>query len=260
MSIEANKDFLIDYVRQSVRFESPDTEKDPAYIFSDEDIFNIIKMCITQHNANYTIDNFPDNEIPFLLILSRKEIYWRLATTSAKFYPISAEGAELRKDYRFKHYFQLIQELEKQYQSSMASFRANNPDTIQVGNIFTDSRHFSPAQKNLQSLPKVSPKADKITSNSVDISWTKFNTTGGIFGSYKVYCSESPIYDEYEDVIQGHPVATLFDINRTKLRIKDLKPDTKYYLAIVATDINLLKGISEIAFTTLKEGTEDATI
>ena len=259
MSIETNKQFLIDYVRQSVVLQSPETEKDPAYVFSDEDIFNIIKMCIGQHNANYTVENFPDNEQAMLVILARKEIYWRLATSSAKFYPISAEGAELRKDYRFKHYFQLIQELEKQYSSVKASFMEQNPNLIQVGRVFVDSKHFNLRQMNLQQLPKVDIKVINTTSNSVDIAWTKFNTIGGMFSSYEVYYNDSPVYDEFEELVTGVHVASIRNINRTKLRVKDLKPNTKYYLAIIVKDTNLLQGVSQVEFTTQEEGTEDAT-
>lgn len=259
MSIETNKQFLIDYVRHSVVLGSPETEKDPAYVFSDEDIFNIIKMCIGQHNANYTVETFPDNEQSMLVLLARKEIYWRLATSSAKFYPISAEGAELRKDYRFKHYFQLIQEIDKQYLSAKASFKENNPDLIQTGTIFVDSRHFNLRQMSLQQLPKVDIKVINVTSNSVDIAWTKFNTVGGMFSSYEVYYDSKLVYDEFEEVVTGIHVASIRNINRTKLRVKDLKPNTKYYLAIVTKDTNLLQGVSQIEFTTQEEGTEDAT-
>lgn len=258
MSLESNKQYLIDYVRSSTALANPDIEKDSAYVFSDEEIFNIIKMCVGQHNANYTPANFPENEYSMLVLLARKEIYWRLATSSAKFYPISAEGAELRKDYRFNHYFQLIQETEKQYEYTKRVFREENANLIQLGTLFVDSKHFNSRQIRLQQLPKVDITVVNTTSDSVDIAWTKFDTIGGIFDSYEVYYSDKPVYDEFEDLITGIKVATVRNINKTKLRVKGLKPNTKYFLAILVKDTNLLQGVSTISFTTQEEGTEDA--
>lgn len=248
-------EFMVEYVRRATALADPEIEKDPAYVFSDEDISNIIKMCTSQQNPNYTLENFPDNELPMLAILARKEIYWRLATSSAKFYPISAEGAELKKNYRFTHYSKLIQLANTEYQSVKAEFNFQNPNSIQTGVCLVDRKHFSPRQRNIQNIPKVGVKILEVTSNSIGVQWDKFNCMGGIFGSYSVYCSESPVYDEYEYKILTNEVAYITDINKLRVRIKDLKPNTKYYIAVATTDINLLKGVTTLEVTTMpKEG------
>lgn len=252
--------FLIDYVRKSVALAEPSVEKDTAYIFSDEDIFNIISMSIPQHNPNYTLENFPDNELSMLAILSRVEIFWRLATSSAKFYPISAEGADLKKNYRFTHYYKLIQLASLEYKEAKANFMASNVNTIKLGNTLVDTRHFNHKQRNLQDIPKVGVRVIETTSNSIGIEWDKFKSIGGLFGSYIIYCNTSPVYDEFEYKILTEEVARITDINRLRLRIKNLKPNTKYYLAVVARDINLLEGVTTLSVNTKpEEGVEDAT-
>lgn len=252
--------FLIDYVRKSVVLAEPDIEKDSAYIFSDEDIFNIINMCVPQHNPNYTLGAFPDNELPMLVTLARIEIFWRLATSSAKFYPISAEGADLKKNYRFTHYYKLIQLASLEYKEAKTNFMASNINTIKVGNTLVDTRHFNHKQRNLQEVPKVEVKIVETTSNSIGIEWDKFKSIGGLFSSYIVYCSTSPVYDEFEYKMLTQEIARITDINRLRIRIKDLKPNTKYYLAVVARDINLLEGVTTLSVNTKpEEGVEDAT-
>lgn len=260
MNEEKHK-FMVEYIRRATELVDPEIEKDPAYVFSDDDISNIIKMCITQHNPNYTMENFPDNELHMLAILSRIEIYWRLATSSAKFYPISAEGAELKKNYRFTHYSKLIQLARSEYTSVRANFMAMNPMSIQVGSCLVDRKHFNPRQRNLQDIPKVDVQIIETTSNSIGIQWDKFKSTGGIFGAYLIYCSTEPVYDEFEYKLLTDKIASITDINRLRIRIKDLKPKTTYHIAVVAQDINLLQGVTTLTVMTKpEEGTEDATI
>lgn len=240
----------VEYLRKSLALKDPQIETDEAYKFTDDDLWDIIQLVIPTHNPSYTVENYPENEVYFAILLAKKEVYYRLAVASAPFYPLQAEGAELRKDYRFEHYMSLIRRVEVEYTQMWEQFNSNRVLSIEngnVGDLVLRSKHFTPRNYNLASKPTVELNIDAVMSNSVDISWNKFDTSMGMFCSYSIYASENPIYDEYEDTIskEAKKVAEIKDIHRTKFRIKDLNPNTHYYIAVVSEDLNKLRGISE---------------
>lgn len=258
MSIEKDREYLINSVRRAVALQTPEVENDPAYTFSDEDIYDIIKLCIPNHNIDYTVENFPPNQYYMLLMLVREEMYWILATSSAKFYPLEAEGASLRKDYRFKHYSQLIKLLESKYASAYAKFQLENPTQIKEGTLIVDNKHYSKRQMDIQQLPEVTIELADVTANKVDFMWDKFNSVGGIFDHYEVYFSTSLIYDEFEGTIKGNKVASITNIRANKLRVKDLKPNTHYYILVKSLDVNGLYCLGQTDFTTKEEELHEA--
>lgn len=240
----------VEYLRKSLVLKDPKVETDEAYKFTDDDLWDIVQSVIPSHNPTYTVDNYPENEKYFAVLLAKKEVYYRLAVASAPFYPLKAEGAELRKDYRFEHYMSLIRRVEEEYTLMWAQFDSSRVLSIEngnVGDLILRSKHFTSRNYNLASEPIVELEVDIVRDSSVDISWNKFDTSKGMFCNYLIYISENPIYDEYEDAISKEvtKVTTITDIHRTKFRVKDLKPNTRYYVAVVSEDLNKLKGISE---------------
>lgn len=245
-----DKDFLVPYLRKSLVLQSPEIETDPAYVFTDEDLYDILLISMYEHNPTYDETSFPRNEYPFLILLSKKEVYYRLATASAPFYPLQAEGASLRKDYRFEHYMSLVRMTNNEYLSKYEKFTRESP--IIVGNLYTSSRHFDNHVYNTMNTPEVNLTADRVGDTFVEISWDKFSVIGGMFSEYQVYCSTEPIYDKYTDTLSISPLNTIFDIRRTYCRLTDLQPDTTYHIAVVSKDMNGVKGIMEIEVHTLK--------
>lgn len=239
------------YLRSSLKLQSPSIETDEAYKYTDIELQDIIKMMIPMHKSEYTVDNFPPEEENFVILLAKKEIYYRLATATAPLYPLTAEGAELRKDVRFDHYMSLIRRVEAEYAQTYERFQSNTE--IKVGDVFLAGKHLSLRNYEHAVVPTVTLKAITIRSDSVDVSWDKFEVERGQFLDYVLYVSTSPIYDEFIEKIseQATKVDTIRDIHKIKYRITGLTPATVYYLAVVSEDINTLKGISEISITTL---------
>lgn len=255
MSVLKDKEYLVKYLRHSLSLKDEGVEQDPAYTFSDDDLFDILEMGIITHNSEYNIETFPKEEYPFLILLSKKEVCWRLALSSAPFYPLRAEGAELRKDYRFEHYMSLIRQIEAEYSSRREAFDRQNPSAIKEGVIFSLNKHFNRNQINLQQAPKIEVNVVNITQATLDIEWSKFASVGGVFSHYELYISEHTIYDEFEDILdEKAKVAKLTDINRTKFRFKELKPDTEYHILVKSLDINTLSGYTEIIVNTKGAG------
>lgn len=245
-----NQNFLVPYLRKALKLQDPNVEKDEAYKFTDEELWEIVQIKATEHNSNYTTDNFPNNEVHFVILLAKKEVYFRLATSSAPFYPLEAEGASLRKDYRFEHYMSLIRAINNEYESAWERFEFNSE--ILQGEVFLLSKHFTNRNYENAHTPTVTATAVTIRNDSIDLSWDKFQVFSGMFYRYCIYVSESLIYDEFENSLdESKKVAEIRDIHQTKTRLKGLTPNTTYHILVTSEDMNLLKGYSEITVKTL---------
>ena len=237
---------VIAYLRMALLLKDPLLETDVAFKFTDDELWSIFQLVIPTHNPNYNVKFFPENEKYFAILLAKKEVYYRLAVASAPFYPLEAEGAKLRKDYRFEHYMSLIRRVEVEYAQMWGNFDSQNR-TIDVGQFMLKSKHFTLENYQMASKPAVVMSVDNVGEDAVDISWSKFNISIGMFRSYTLYISKEPIYDEYEGRISdtAQRVLVTEDIHKTKFRFKDLTPDTEYYVAVASEDLNGLVGIAE---------------
>ena len=156
----------INYLRASVRLQQPNIEIDPAYKFSDEDLWAILTIVTPAHNSNYTIDTLPDSEFHFVVLLAKKEIYYRLATSTAPFYPLSAEGASLQKNVRFDHYMALVQQVEKDYENAVKLAKENEFGEVQSYEQLAQGWYFTNRNYNLAKKPTVELTVSNITSTS----------------------------------------------------------------------------------------------
>ena len=251
-----NKEFLLKYLKDSLALKEKgvSVKDDPAFDYDEERLWAVINVAITAHNPNYTAETFPQNELNFLVLLAKKEIYYRMATATAPFYPLEAEGASLRKDYRFTHYMALIRAVEEEYSIAWAKFKDSNTK-VQVRDCLISKYHFSDRNYNLAERPSVSLNIITIRDTSVDLSWNKFKVFSGIFDCYEIYISQSPIFDEFENTISSEAslVYSITDIHNTKCRVKGLKPNTQYYVLCLSKDVNGLLGYKELTFKTVFE-------
>ena len=242
---------VVPKLRASLKLQSPEVETDEAYKFEDAELGDILTELAPAHNDQYTIENFPVKETYFLMLLAKKEVYFRLATSSAPFYPIKAEGAELRKDVRFEHYMTLVRAVSADYDKNLEKF--SNNQEIEAGEVLIQSRHQSKRNYRLGVVPEVALLAITTRNTSVDIGWTKFIVQAGRFYKYDVYVHTDHVYDEFEDKIAETAtlVATIRDIHRLKYRLTNLIPNTHYVIAVISWDTNMLKGIAEVEIDTL---------
>lgn len=242
---------MVSYLRMALALKDPSTETDPAFRFTDDELLDILGLVTPVHNPEYTLETLPENEKYFAMLLARKEIYFRLATASAPFYPIKAEGAELRKDVRFSHYMTLVNQVNTEYDIAWEQFDTNR--TIEYGDVLLLSKHFTSGNYEKATKPTVALTINNVGHETVEISWTKFLVPSGMFSSYDIYVSTLPIYDEYMEELSDRAtkVISLTDIHRLKYRISNLLPNHNYYVAVVSLDMNGLKGISEKTVSTL---------
>lgn len=246
-----NKEDLIKYLRQSLKLQDPEIENDPDYKFEDTELLDIIKMVMLSRDPSFTFDNLPEGEIPLIMILCKKEIFWRLATSSAPYYPISAEGATLQKNVRFDHYLALIKQLESEYQYTLSL--GNHIDISKSqGELIIDSRYFSHRNRVLAKDIQIKLNVDRVTTNSIDISWSVNNLNKTRFYKYIVYLDTKPVVDFYEDEVvrEDAKLKEYNDVRRNKTRLKDLEDNTTYYIALEVQEQNGLRAFNQIKVVT----------
>jgi hypothetical protein len=247
----------VNYLRASVRLQSPDTETDPVYKFSDDELFSIFSVVTPTHNPNYTFDSLPENEFNFVVLLAKKELYYRLATSTAPFYPLSAEGASLQKNVRFDHYMSLLKQVTDEYAKMVQLWKDSEFGTIQTYDTVSQARYFSRRAFNLATKPTVELSISGITATSVNLDWTKYSVPNGLFAHYTISVEKTPLIDEYAEYrrrTNASPYIFFSDIHRLKYRVGDifkLEPDTDYFISVVTEDRNGLYGYSEKQIRTL---------
>ena len=225
-------------------------ETDPAYVFSADDLWDIITEVLPTHNSAYTVQTIPDAEVYFVLLLAKKEVYYRLATASAPFYPLTAEGASLRKDYRFDHYMALIKQVETSYATSWDTYLRSG-SAIEVREALLRKNHFTAKNYNLGPTPTVQIVESEAATTSIGVAWTKATT--GFFKEYVARIDTAPVYDrfdrEFKETVLQEKV--LEDIHLNSCRFTDLTANTTYYVAIETRDENGLSGVATSTIKTL---------
>ena len=247
---------VIDYLRRSLALDKSSVNTDPAYVFSDDNLWNILETVVGIHNPKYTMETLPKAELQFVILLARKEVYYRLASASAPFYPLEAEGASLRKDIRFEHYYKLIKLVTDEYFISWAEFDSKTNHVVNTYDVTIASKHLSARNYRLAQSPEIELEAVKLHTDWIGIQWTK--PTVGVFSHYDVYIHESLIMDVFTEEIdpKANHILTEYDIHKTKLKITGLNPNTKYNILVISHDINGLYGATEIEATTEIDPTE----
>lgn len=256
---------LIHLLRSMVNVENEDYE-DEAYLkMSDEDLQMYLKLGMTRLFP--TCEDFSDlangAEYPLVLV-SKKELYLKLAVTEAPMYDITADNNnQLRRSQKFDHYMKLAQSAQEEFEDWEDNNGLIDPNTgiagVQAYDSYITKRHFSSRNARLAPTPIVRVNVVNIYSDSVEIRWRAFNVDH--FGKYLVYISEKPIVDIFkkgskaeESINEGAiEVHSTYDFGDNAIRIEDLKPETPYYIAVFSIEKNQKFGYKEVVITTLEE-------
>lgn len=254
---------LVSYLKKALRLDNLDS--DPAYQFDDPELENIIEFAIQSIDPQYSIDDYPAKLRPVIILLARKEIYWRLATATAPLYPLEAEGAGLQQNVRFDHYLELIRqvdkEIEEKYGSMLESMSYPDINEGGIGQIVLSDRYYTRRNYSLAEAPEAELIIDEIYADKVELSWNKFDvmTEDGMFACYNLYLSEKSILDFYADEvlqINGETVVKkhIRDIHRNKYRFGNLTDGKTYFVTLEVKNLNSRKGYSEVTFTAGEAG------
>jgi hypothetical protein len=242
---------FIDMLRLSVKLQDPTVETDPAYQYEDDELWDILVICCSNFKSEYTPDTLPDEDKYLVLLMSKKEIWFRLASSMAPYYPIKSDDGSLEQNVRFDHYIKLVQETSKEYVTLIAG--GGTGGVAQAYDVLCKNYHYSLREYNLANKPLVTLTLSGATATTINCDWTKFSVKAGLFLCYKIFYSTSAIVDEYaEEVIPANLTGYLInDIHRLKYKITGLTPGTTYHIAVLSVDRNGLYGYSEKTLATL---------
>lgn len=251
-------DEMIKTLRQSVNVTDAEGVEDPAYsAMTDEDILLFIKMAVSRDYPDVEdLEDLPNGCEYGVILLAKIELYMKLAVAMVDQYDIGADNNNyLKRSQRFSHYMELAEEARLEYED-YADDEASSGG-VQTYDLLLASRHYSVRNYNKGVLPVVKLKIGQITNDSVEFSWSVANSD--FFGLYKVYISESPIVDMFNEgvslekkITEGAKlVKNTRNIRDCYHRVGGLKSDTTYYVAVFSQERNGLFGYSEKSFTTM---------
>lgn len=255
---------LISELRLAVNIDNKGVEDSEYLAMSGEEILLFIKIAISK--VFPTVDDLsdlPNGSAYPITLLAKKELYLKLAVSSANFIDMTADNNnQLRRSQRFDHYMKLAENAQSEYDSWSESDTID-PETGLSGvityDVLLDKRHYSNRNYTKSLSPVVHIKINEVLSDSVEFSWK--SVLNRHFGKYLVYVSTSPVYDPYlsgyspeSKVVEG---STLIKSTNNPLdcfvRLEGLKPETTYYLAVFSIERNQRFGVKEVSFTTLSE-------
>ena len=259
MALTPSQQVHVDYFRRSVKLNTPDVEQDPAYTYTDDDLWDILNVVVPFFNKEYAdVEQVPREIMYVIMLLARKELYHRLAAATAPLYPLEAEGAKLERNVRFDHYLDLIKQLENEYQNIFDNLTGTGGLTLedllrgaQSYDVTTSNRHSSRRNYTLQAPIEASVNVDNVGADFVEVSWGKY--LNGKLSYYALYVTKEPLVDPYEDKITftTHPSIRSVDPHRSMGRVRGLEPDTDYYVTLIVHDRNGRYGYAEVTTRTV---------
>lgn len=246
---------LIQYLRDSCFSDDPEIVYDSEYLtLTDSQLEAILRVSGSRLNVN--LDALTDAYLYPLMLLSKKEIYHRLAVKESPLYDIESDSGKLKRSSRFDHYYKLIMQINNEFQEYVRNEEANRDisnttmgNEYSNGEVFIMSRYHSNRNYTHMKRPVVKITSNEIKGNTLELMWKLSSVVR--FYEYKVYLGEESIVDVFDNYAINPKAKELHrfnDIKRNAVRIKDLKPDTIYYLAVTVKEQNGLMGYDEITF------------
>jgi hypothetical protein len=243
-----------EYVKESIT--TPLLSQDPVYtqlITSDSEGNSGIKRIINQIVAErgFTVESLPSDEEGYVLLLVKKEIYLRLATSTAAEWNVETEFTKLLKSTRFDHYIKLLQFIQKDVDQLINSGQFS---FVEYADVIIDGKNGTARNYNTSLAQDVKLTISNITADSVDLDWNIFNTAIARFLAYRIRYSTEELYDEYENppyLTSNFQSVKITDIKRTKYRIKNLESNTTYYITLTLQATNGSEDTYSTTFTTL---------
>jgi len=256
---------LVKYLRDSVLVQDPSMEDDPVWLnMSDDDLALVLEVSMHRDFPNQVLSSLANGVVYPLMLVAKKELYYRLAVKSAPKYDLKGDNAgELHRSQRFKHFYALIQQIDEELENYMENGYfsedgigdlddngTTSRNKVYVREALVTSRYYSRRNYGLYEAPAVSVFVDSLDSSRVQLHWKATGTR--VFVDYKVYISTSEIYDEYKHQID--PNATLIfstsDQRKTACEYVGLNPSTRYHILVAVKEANGIYGYGGVVFDT----------
>ena len=258
---------LCNLLREAVNVQNEGAEiQDPAFLtMTDEDLTMFLKLGMSKvyPSVEDLADLPPGSDYPVILV-SKKELYLKLAVVSAPLYDLTADNNnQIKRSQRFSHYMARAENAQLEYEDWVENGGGAtvDPNTgiqgVTTYEVLRSKNHYSLRNYEHGLSPVVRVKIGEITTESVSFSWSSFNNDH--FGKYLVYVSENPIVDPFrygskaeDKILDGATlVLSTWDFRNNHKRVEGLKPETEYYIAVFSVERNQLYGYKQVTFQTL---------
>ena len=262
--MEFSTETLVKYLRDSVLVQDPSTAEDPVWLqMSDDDLAIVLEVAKHRDFPNQVLSSLANGVVYPLMLVAKKELYYRLAVKSAPKYDIEgADSEKISRSQRFEHFMALIKQTEAELQHYMDNGYFGDDgigdldengnasgNRVYVRESFVTSRYYTRRNYGLLKAPSVSVFVDSIDSSRVQLHWSVTDTH--VFVRYNVYISDNDvIYDEYKHQInpEAKLVFTTVDQRKTACEINDLISSKRYHVLVEVVESNGIKGYGGIVF------------
>lgn len=253
---------LVTYLRSAVEVQAEGTDvEDTGYLaMSDEDLVLFLRTALSKDFSQYSLTKVPEDSVYPVLLLARRELYFKLATIAAPLYNLSADGASLSQTQRFEHYMELIKQLDSEYQDYEENGGSNG--TVSTYDVSIANRYATRYNSVTVPPPAISFYVDNVGDTFVELSWVS-NYHKSQFKKYSVYISsKEEVFDEYENKLSDTAVLAFTEKNiwHKKCRITGLDPDTVYYAGVVLETVDGKNGHDSDSFKTLELHTAESEV
>ena len=264
--MEFSTETLVKYLRDSVLVQDPSLTEDSVWLqMSNEDLAIVLEVAKHRDFPNEIMASLSNGVVYPLMLVAKKELYYRLAVKSAPQYDLMGDDAgELKRDQRFKHFMALIQQTEKELDNYMENgyfgsdgigdLDENGKSTrnkVYVREALVSSRYYTRRNYGLLEAPSVGVYVDSLDQTRVQFHW---NVTGiRTFLRYNVYIStKDTIYDEYNHKIDSEAqlLFTTTDPRKCSCEKTELTSGTRYHILVEACESNGIKGYGGLVFET----------
>lgn len=264
--MEFSTETLVKYLRDSVLVQDPNVGEDPVWLsMSDEDLAIVLEVAKHRDFPNEITASLSNGVVYPLMLVAKKELYYRLAVKSAPLYDLKGDDAgELKRDQRFKHFMALIQQTEKELENYMENGYFGSDgigdldedgkstrNKVYVREALVSSRYYTRRNYGLLQAPSVGVYVDSLDQTRVQFHW---NVSGiHTFLKYNVYISlKDTIYDEYNHRIdpEAQLLFTTTDQRKRSCEKTELAPNTRYHILVEVCESNGIKGYGGLVFET----------
>lgn len=204
---------------------SKDNNTDPVVkAMTEEEVQNAILMQMAKLELEG--DLVPSDYLPIFMCLLMKEMYWKLALASAPLNDVKVEDIEVKKGSRFEHYYKLVEQMEKEYQSILND-PSRLPDDEKFGgklktiDLIIDKPYCHNSYVQAYKLPKISAKVDSI---EIDYIYLSIDTSSVKKEDYRktvIRASNTQIMDVYANTFDENAKIyyDVSDVRRTKFKL-----------------------------------------
>lgn len=226
---------MTQFLRQSLNIatvsdeETGETLTDSEYLkLTDEDIKLVLNVAMSREYSLYgSIEFLPEKYVYPTIILAKKELYFRLATSSAPLYDLGADNNNyLKKSQRFSHYMKCIEQCDKEYQDYL-----NDNSEIVSSEVYIASRNGTRRNFCVSPAPIISLNVCSVTCDTAELCW-EVNNLDSIT---ELYLSKTSVHDPFiqGEIIEGaSPLKTFDNAMQSKCRLTGLEEGSAYCITL----------------------------